>query len=79
LTSAGGLSLRATLFFFFLVPERADESDDALYLAEADAGFVTIPVVLLGKVCDGGCGAGTGAADRTSGMDIFGTTLVILA
>jgi len=76
--SAGGSSHRATPLIIFAGSERADESCDASYSAEADTRPVTVSVVSLGKHWDGGCGAGAGVVGRASGMEIFGTTLVLL-
>ena len=77
-TSTGGFSLRAAPSIFFVGPGRADESCGTLRSAGADARHVAVPVVPLGKDFDGGCGAGAGAVDRTSGMVIFGATLMLL-
>jgi len=47
-------------------------------LADADARLVTVRVVSLDKDCGDGCGAGTGAGGFTSGMGIFGASMVLL-
>ena len=78
MTSAGDSSPLATSIPFVRFG-RAGKSGDVLYLAEADAGLVTIPVASLGKDCDSSCGAGAGAESQTSGMGTFGASLVLLA
>ena len=79
LASAGGSSRLVASSNSFAGFETVGESCNVLCSAEADARLVTVPVVSLGKDCDGGCDAGAGARGCTSGMEIFGATLILLA
>ena len=76
LTSAGGPSRGATFLICFAGFEGGGGSCDVSWLTEADVRLVIVSVVSLGNDRDGGCGAGAGGC--TSGIEMFGTLLVLL-